>query len=132
MYTYSLNVDRKTYTLPTKTIRIVEEMDRVSQVDTIRGMSVRDKYNVILGFIVDVLGESTACDILGSTFIDEVDPSAVTITFRMIVDAYNKPIADYNARRSNDVFSNIPTDKLEKVVKLAEVAKEVSKETSND
>lgn len=126
MYTYSLNVDRKTYTLPAKTIRVVEEMDRVTQVDNIRGMSVRDKYNVILGFIVDLLGEANAREILGSTLIDEVDPSMVTITFRMIVDAYNKPVADYNARRNSEIFSSIPTDKLEKITKLAEVAKEVS------
>ena len=126
MYTYSLNVERKTYTLPAKNIRVVEEMDRVVQVDNVRGMSVRDKYNVILGFIVDLLGEANAREILGSTLIDEVDPSMVTITFRMIVDAYNKPITDYNARKNNEIFSSIPSDKIEKITKLAEVAKEVS------
>lgn len=126
MYTYSLNVERKTYTLPAKNIRIVEEMDRVAQVDNMRGMSVRDKYNVILGFIVDLLGEENTKEILGSTLIEEVDPSMVTITFRMIVDAYNKPIAEYNTRKSNEVFSSIPSDKIEKIAKLAEVAKTVS------
>lgn len=126
MYTYSLNVERKTYTLPTKTIRVVEDMDRVAQVDNIRGMSVRDKYNVILGFIVDLLGEANAKEILGSTLIEEVDPSMVTIVFRMIVDAYNKPVADYNARKSNEIFASIPSDKIEKITKLAEVAKEAS------
>ena len=125
MYTYSLNVERKTYTLPAKNIRVVEEMDRVAQVDNIRGMSVRDKFNVILGFIIDLLGEANAKEILGSTLIEEVDPSMVTITFRMIVDAYNKPIADYNARKSSEMFSSIPTDKLEKITKLAEVAKDI-------
>jgi hypothetical protein len=128
MYTYSLNVERKTYTLPPKTIYVVEEMDKVAQVDSIRGMSVREKYNVILGFIVNLLGEANAKEILGSTLVEEVDPSVVTITFRMIVDAYNKPIADYNARKSNDIFSGIPMDKLEKMTKLAEAAEKVARD----
>lgn len=126
MYTYSLNVERKTYNLPAKNLRVVEEMDRVAQVDTIRGMSIRDKFDTILRFIVDLLGEANANEIFGSTLVDEVDLSMVTVVFRMIVDAYNKPITDYNARKSNEIFSNIPTDKLERITKLAEVAKEVS------
>lgn len=126
MYTYSLNIDRKIYPLPPKNIRIVEEMDKVAQVDHVSGMSVRDKYDTILKFIVDLIGETNANEILGSVHIEEVDPSMVTIVFRMIVDAYNKPIADYNARRSADVFSSIPSDKIDKITKLAEVAKKVS------
>ena len=126
MYTYSLNVERKTYTLPAKNIRVVEEMDRVAQVDNIRGMSVRDKFDTILRFIVDLIGEENAKEVFGSTLVEEVDLSMVTIVFRMIVDAYNKPIADYNARKSNEMFSSIPGDKIANITKLAEVAKEVS------
>lgn len=126
MYTYSLNVDRKTYTLPPKNLRVVEEMDRVAQVDSIRGMSIREKFEVILRFIVDLVGEANATEILGSTLVEEVDLSSVTVVFRMIVDAYNKPIADYNARKSNEVFSSIPSDKIDKITRLAEVAKDVA------
>lgn len=126
MYTYSLNIDRKVYALPPKSIQIVEEMDGVAQVDRVSGMSVRDKYNTVLGFIVKLIGEANAKEILGSVHIEEVDPSMVTITFRMIVDAYNKPLTDYNARKSAEIFSSIPSDKIEKITKLAEVAKEVS------
>lgn len=126
MYTYSLIVDRKSYTLPPKNIRLVEEMERVASVDTVRGMSTRSKFEEILRFIVDTLGENNAKEILHSVSIDEVDLSMVTVTFRMIIDAYNKPIADYNAKKSNEVFANIPTDKLDKVSKLMEVAREAA------
>lgn len=128
MYTYSLTVDRKVYPLPTKNLRVVEDMDRVAQVDNTRGMSLRDKFDTIIKFIVDLIGEDNAKEILGSTLVEEVDLSVVTITFRMIVDAYNKPMADYNARKSSEIFSSIPSDKIEKITKLAEVAKE----TTND
>lgn len=126
MYTYSLNVERKAYTLPAKNLRVVEEMDRVAQIDSVRGLSVRDKFETILRFIIDLVGEANANEIFGSTLVDEVDLSMVTVVFRMIVDAYNKPITDYNTKRNNEVFSSIPSDKIEKIAKLAEVAKEAS------
>ena len=119
-------MDRKPYTLPAKTLRVVEDMDRVAKVDTIRDMPIRDKFDTILRFIVDLVGEANATEIFGSTLIDEVDLSMVTVVFRMIVDAYNKPITDYNARKSSEVFSSIPSDKIEKITRLAEVAKETS------
>lgn len=130
MYTYSLIVDRKSYTLPPKNIRLVEEMERVSRVDSIRGMSTRDKFEEILRFIVGTLGEHNAKEILGSVSIDEVDLSTVTITFRMIVDAYNKPISDYNTKKNNEVFASIPSDKIEKMSKLMEAAKEAADDQS--
>ena len=126
MYTYSLIVDRKSYTLPPKNISLVEEMERVSRVDTIRGMSTRDKFEEILKFIIGVAGEDNAKEILGSTSVEEVDLSMVTVVFRMIVDAYNKPIADYNARKSNEILSGIPNDKIERLTKLMEAANDMT------
>lgn len=126
MYTYSLIVDRKSYTLPPKNISLVEEMERVSRVDTIRGMSTRDKFEEILKFIIGVVGEDNAKEILGSTSVEEVDLSMVTVVFRMIVDAYNKPIADYNARKSNEILSGIPSDKIERLTKLMEAANDMT------
>ena len=126
MYTYSLSVNRKSYTLPPKNLRVVEEMDMVARVDTIRDMSIRDKFETILRFIVDLMGEENASEIFGSTLVEEVDLSMVTVVFRMIVDAYNKPITDYNSRKSNEVFSSIPSDKIDKIAKLAEVTRNVA------
>jgi hypothetical protein len=126
MYNYSLVVDRKSYILPAKNLHLVEDMERVSRIDSVRGMSLREKYEEILKFIISVIGESNAKEVLGSTVVDEVDLSAVAVTFRMIVDAYNKPLSDYNARKSNEAFSNIPSDKIDKIIKMAEAARDVS------
>ena len=126
MYTYSLIVNRKSYPLPPKNISLVEEMERVSRVDSVRGLSTRDKFEEIIRFIVSAIGEESAKEILGSISIDEVDLSAVTVTFRMMVDAYNKPINDYNTKKGNEILSNIPSDKIDKISKLMEAAKEVS------
>lgn len=126
MYTYSLVVDRKSYTLPPKNLRLVEDMEQVSRVDSIRGMSTRAKFEEILKFIVSTVGEDNAKDILGTTSVEEVDLSMVTVVFRMIVDAYNKPIADYNSKKSGELLSSIPSDKIEKVTKLMEAAERAS------
>jgi len=125
MYSHSLVVDRKSYILPAKNLRLVEDMERVSHIDSVRGLSLREKYEEILKFIINTVGESNAKEILGSVAIDEVDLSAVVVTFRMIVDAYNKPLSDYNARKSNEMFSSIPSDKIEKIVKMAEAARDI-------
>lgn len=122
MYTYSLVVDRKSYNLPPKNIRLVEDMERAAQVDSIRGMSTREKFEEILKFIISVVGENDANNILGTTSIEEVDLSMVTVVFRMIVDAYNKPIADYNSKKSSDLLSSIPSDRIDKITKLMEAA----------
>lgn len=126
MYTYSLIVDRRSYNLPPKNINVVEEMERVSRIDSVHGLSTRNKFEEILKFIVDILGEDNAKAVLGSVSVDEVDLSAVAVTFRMIVDAYNKPIADYNVKRNNEIFAGLPSDKIEKVTKLMEVAEGVA------
>jgi hypothetical protein len=126
MYTYSLIVDRRSYNLPSKNVNVVEEMERVSRIDSVHGLSTRNKFEEILKFIVGVLGEDNAKAVLGSVSVDEVDLSAVAVTFRMIVDAYNKPIADYNAKRNNEIFAGLPSDKIEKVTKLMEVAEGVA------
>lgn len=122
MYTYSLIVDRKSYNLPPKNIGVVEEMERVSRIDSVHGLSTRNKFEEILKFIVGILGEDNAKAVLGSVSVDEVDLSAVTVTFRMIVDAYNKPINDYNTKKNNEIFAGLPSDKIEKVTKLMEAA----------
>lgn len=126
MYNHSLVVDRKSYILPAKNLRLVEDMERVSRIDSVRGMSLREKYEEILKFIVNTVGENNAKEILGSVDVDEVDLSGVAVTFRMIVDAYNKPLSDYNVKKSSEAFSSIPSDKIDKIVKMAEAARDVS------
>lgn len=131
MYTYLLVANRRSYTLPNKNLHLVEEMERVARVDSIHGMTTREKFEEILKFIVDVVGEDNAKEILGSVSVEEVDLSAVTVTFRMIVDAYNKPITDYTSKKSSEALSGIPSEKIGQVIKLMEAAKAASDDRSN-
>ena len=48
----------------------------------------------------------------------------ITLAFRMIVDAYNKPLEDYKTDRSAGDLNRLPLDKL---MTLVEAAKQVNK-----
>ena len=71
---------------------------------------------------MSLVGKENAVEILGSEKLDEVDLSEVTLTFKKILDAYEKPLADYEIEKSNSKFSNYP---LDKIVELAKVAKDM-------
>ena len=121
---YTIIHNRKSYDLPKKTIGIMDEVDRCLKVDS-SGLSLRDRYEQLRLFIVNVLGEDNAVEILGSNNLDDIDLSDITITFKKIVDAYDKPIQDYNNGKTRDALSQIPFDKIAQLSKVtAEMPKE--------
>ncbi len=100
----------------------MEEMEKASKVDEIKGMGIRDKFKVLFDFIQSLVGKENAVEILGSENLDEVDLCEVTLTFKKIIDAYDKPLEDYSSQKSFEKLNNIP---IEKIVSLANVAKEM-------
>lgn len=119
---YTVIINGQSYDLPKKTMKVVEEMDKVAQIDSVKGLSIREKFKKLYDFIVSLVGKENAVEILGSEKLDEVDLSEVTLTFKKILDAYEKPLSDYEIEKSNSKFSNYP---LDKIVELAKVAKDM-------
>ena len=121
---YTIIHNRKSYDLPKKTIAIMDEIDEGLKIDS-SGLSLRDKFDRLRNIIVGILGEENAVEILGSNNLDEMDLSDVTITFKKIVDAYDKPIQDYDNGKTRDRLSQIPFDKIATLSKVtAEMPKE--------
>ena len=120
---YTLIMNKKSYDLPKKTLAVVEAMDTVVQLDQDDSLSTRQKYQHIMDFEREILGEKAVDEIFGSNDIDQVDLSEVILAFRKIVDAYNKPVQDYERSSSLDVFNQLPLDKL---AQLAELVKQAS------
>lgn len=119
---YTVIINGQSYDLPKKTMKVVEEMDKVAQIDSVKGLSIREKFKKLYDFIVSLVGKENAVEILGSEKLDEVDLSEVTLTFKKILDSYEKPLSDYEIEKSNSKFSNYP---LDKIVELAKVAKDM-------
>ena len=117
---YTIIVDGRSYDLPKKTMSVMEKMDDVMKVDSVKGYSVRQKFEKIHRFIKDLVGDDNAKEILGSDNISEIDLSEVTLTAKKIIDAYDKPITDYDLEKSMRKIEGIPIDKIVSVANAAE------------
>lgn len=122
---HTVILNGRSYDLPKKTIGIANKLDEVLKVDAIHGLSVRQKYEKLHIFTKDVLGEEKAKEILGTDSLDEVDLSELTITVRKIVDAYEKPITDYQMEKNREKMAGLPIKQLESLTKAANVAANV-------
>lgn len=115
---YTIIHNNKSYTLPKKTISVMENLDRCLKIDNVPGLSLREKFDQLRMFLVDIIGEDATNEILGSDNLDEIDLCDITITFRKIVDAYDKPLIDYNNKKSKDALNQIPFDKITQLAKV--------------
>lgn len=122
---HTVILNGRSYDLPKKTISIANKLDEVLKVDSIRGLSVRQKYEKLHVFTKDVLGEDTTREILGTDNLDEVDLSELTITVRKIVDGYEKPITDYQMEKNREKLAGIPMKQIESLTKAASMATNV-------
>ena len=117
---YTIIIDGRSYDLPKKTLSVMEKIDDVMKVDSVKGYSVRQKFEKIHRFIKDLVGDDNAKEILGSDNISEIDLSEVTLTAKKIIDAYDKPITDYDLEKSMRKIEGIPIDKIVSVANAAE------------
>lgn len=124
---HTVILNGRSYDLPKKNINVASKLDEVLRVDVIKGLSLRQKFEKLHVFSKDVLGEENAKEILGTDNLDEVDLSELTIIVRKIVDAYEKPISDYQAERNREQLSRLPLQQLESITKVADVASNMEK-----
>lgn len=118
---YTVIIDDRSYDLPKKTLAVTEMLDKAADVDKLK-ISTRDKYKRVLDCIVAILGQENTAEALGSTDLNELDLTDITITFRKIVDAYNKPVQDYVNASGFGALSSFP---IEELTKLANAATQV-------
>jgi hypothetical protein len=117
---YTIIVDGRSYDLPKKTVAIVEAMDEVLKVDSAKGLSVKQKFEKLYSFMERLVGTENVKEMFGSNKLTEIDLSELTLAVRRVIDAYDKPIADYDAERSNRRFDGLPIDKILATVNAAE------------
>ncbi len=109
---YTVIIKDRSYDLPDKTLKVVEDMDAVVRIDEKRGMSIRDKYKRLYEFIVGLVGPENAKEILGSDNIEEVDLCEVTLTVKKILDAYEQPLLDYQTQQMEEQLRRVPMEKM--------------------
>lgn len=114
----------QSYDLPPKTINIMEKLDKVLKVDSEKGLSIRQKYQKIFDFVVELLSKEVAAEILGGQTLNDVDMGELELLVLKIQDSYNDAISEYRAEKLRDSFDSIPADKLKA---LTEIGKAISK-----
>lgn len=117
---YTIIVDSRSYDLPKKTVTVMEKLDDVLKVDSVKGLSLRQKFEKLHNFVKDVVGEENAKEIFGSDNIGEIDLSEVTLAVKKIADAYDKPIKDYDSEKMQKAFDGIPMEKIISMTKAAD------------
>lgn len=119
---YTIIANGKSYDLPPKTMGVVEELERVSEIDNAKGLSIREKFQTIYDFMVGLMGAENTKEILGSDDIDKVDLSDVSITFLKIVDAYDKPVSDHRTAQIKSQTRGLDAVSIDKIIDLAKTA----------
>lgn len=120
---YTVIINDRSYDLPKKTMAVTEKLDEVRKVDEVKGLTLREKFKKLFDCVADLIGRENAIEALGSDNLNDVDLSEVTLAFRKIVDAYNKPVQDYNMARGLGELSNLPIKELSA---LANAASQIS------
>ena len=110
--TYTIIVDNRSYDLPKKTVAVMEKLDEVLKVDSVRGYSIRQKFEKLHSFVKELVGDEAAKEMFGSDNLSEIDLSDVTLAVKKIVDAYEKPITDYDTAKSSGALDAMPIEKI--------------------
>ena len=112
---YTVIINNQSYDLPKKTIKIMEDMEKISKIDSVKGLGIRDKFKTMFDFIESLVGAEHAKEILGSDKLDEVDLCDVTLTFKKIIDAYDRPLIEYQSQQIEDKLRQLPMDKVSNI-----------------
>lgn len=113
-------INGRSYDLPKKTLIIAGKLDDILRVDSANGLSVRQKYEKLHNFVKEIIGKEESESIFGSDILDEIDLSELTIATRRIIDAYEKPIADYQMEQNIEKLNQLPIRQMESITKMAE------------
>ena len=117
---YTIIINGRSYDLPKKTVTVVESLDEIMKVDTVKGLTVKQKFEQLHSFIKGLVGEDNAEEMFGSKELADIDLSELTLAVRYVIDAYDKPVMDYEASRSARKLEGLPIDKIIATVNAAE------------
>ena len=112
--------DMQSYDLPARTIKLVEKFEALEKFDAMPDVSIREKFKRLHSFIVDMLGKDVAREFLKGDKLDEIDTNLLTLTYKKIVDAYEKPINDYSMEKVQHSLDEMPLDRMTELIKATE------------
>ena len=124
---YTAIMDNYSYELPSKPREVAEKLDEALKVDIRNDLNIRAKYQLLYDTVNDLLGAENAEKALGGNSLETVDLSNVTLAFRSIVDAYDKPVADYAAKKARERLAASQVDQVVKIAHAAQMMQNMKK-----
>ena len=106
----------QSYDLPAKTIAVMDSLNNILKIDQ-TDLGLKQKYQKILEFAVNVLGDEAVKEILGSDKVNDIDVGELELIILKIKAAYDKPIEEYRAEQLENSLEGIPTEKLAALTK---------------
>ena len=101
----------QSYDLPAKTIGVMDSLNNILKIDQ-TDLGLKQKYQKILEFAVNVLGNEAVKEILGSDKVNDIDVGELELIILKIKAAYDKPIEEYRTEQLENSLEGIPTEKL--------------------
>lgn len=101
----------QSYDLPAKTIGVMDSLNNILKIDQ-TDLGLKQKYQKILEFAVNVLGDEAVKEILGSDKVNDIDVGELELIILKIKAAYDKPIEEYRTEQLENSLEGIPTEKL--------------------
>ncbi|WP_298637334.1 hypothetical protein [uncultured Solobacterium sp.] len=101
-------------------------MDSIFKLDA-TNLPNREKYKKMIEFIAKLVGQEAIEEIFGTEDLDEMDLNDITLAIFKVRDAYENPLANYQAEKSSEELSRIPLDKLQSFSKLMDSVSKVKK-----
>lgn len=99
---YTIIEDGKSYDLPKHSVKISNEMESIEKFKA-NAKSVKDQLKKMYGFCCEMLGDESAGELLGD--FEDSDPNMINIVYLDIVEAYRKPIEDYEREKQSETLS---------------------------
>ena len=113
----------QSYDLPPKSINVMEKLDKILKIDSEKGLSIRQKYQKVYDFVVELLGKEVSAEILNGKTLNDVDMGELELLVLKIQDSYNDAISEYRAEKLRDSFEAIPADKLSALTEIGKAIK---------
>ena len=106
----------QSYDLPAKTIGVMDSLNNILKIDQ-TDLSLKQKYQKILDFAVNLLGAENVKEILGSDKVSDIDVGELELLVLRIKAAYDKPLEEYKTEQLESSLESIPTEKLVAITK---------------
>lgn len=106
----------QSYDLPKKSIAVMDSLNTILKIDQ-TDLSLKQKYQKLLDFVLSLLGSEVTKDILGSDKVNDIDVGELELLIMRIKSAYDKPIEEYKTEQLESSLEGIPTEKLIAITK---------------